>query len=266
MWGRPSVGIRIALLGAVFLLLGVSAAAFHMRGFSSWGKASSDDLVAEAGAIALLSAETASSVPVPAPATEETSVVVPSATETSSDVVLSPAVSSVTPSVESRTPSSPFSVSSPVSSSKPVASIPSSATAPVPVVTPPVPSQTTPIVSDPPASKPIPSVTPPVKPAALHIRFAIGGPHPFAFTVDVSAGSTVETAMQKARSKKLLTYTTSVYSGLGTFIESIQGVTSDKKAGLYWSYKVNGVFASVGVSSYKLSDGDLIFWRYGPMP
>jgi len=50
------------------------------------------------------------------------------------------------------------------------------------------------------------------------------------------------------------------HPGLGIFINEISG----KKGGRdgYWIYYVNGVEASIGVSNYKIKDGDVISWKY----
>jgi len=52
------------------------------------------------------------------------------------------------------------------------------------------------------------------------------------------------------------------FSGLGFFVEEINGLSQDKKAGMYWIYYINGEKALVGISQYKLKENDVITWNY----
>ncbi len=50
------------------------------------------------------------------------------------------------------------------------------------------------------------------------------------------------------------------FSGLGYFIDALNG---KRAAGGYsWVYAINGVKSSLGVSSYKVRENDLILWTY----
>jgi hypothetical protein len=49
------------------------------------------------------------------------------------------------------------------------------------------------------------------------------------------------------------------YSGLGEFVESINGITPDKDQ--FWSFYVNGKQAAVGASAYITKNGDVIEWK-----
>ena len=50
------------------------------------------------------------------------------------------------------------------------------------------------------------------------------------------------------------------YTGIGKFIEEINGVKGDGNN--YWIYYVNGKKAEIGVSNYKLKNGDIVSWKY----
>lgn len=50
------------------------------------------------------------------------------------------------------------------------------------------------------------------------------------------------------------------FSGLGFFVESINGTKSE--GGMYWILYVNGVLAGEGVSQLIVKPGDRIEWRY----
>jgi hypothetical protein len=52
------------------------------------------------------------------------------------------------------------------------------------------------------------------------------------------------------------------FSGLGFFVEEINGLSQDRKAGMYWIYYINGEKALVGISQYKLKENDVITWNY----
>lgn len=49
---------------------------------------------------------------------------------------------------------------------------------------------------------------------------------------------------------------------LGYFVEEINGVKNDNRAGKYWVYSINGEKAKIGVSNYLLKSNDLITWTY----
>ena len=55
-------------------------------------------------------------------------------------------------------------------------------------------------------------------------------------------------------------------SGLGVFIEEINGVKNNSSDNVYWMFYVNGKMAAVGASDYKLSNNDIVEWRYEGAP
>jgi hypothetical protein len=55
------------------------------------------------------------------------------------------------------------------------------------------------------------------------------------------------------------TVQTKEYSGLGEFVESIDGTKPDKNH--FWSFYVNGKQAEVGAGAYVLKNGDRIEWK-----
>lgn len=53
------------------------------------------------------------------------------------------------------------------------------------------------------------------------------------------------------------------YSGLGFFIDEINGVKNNQGGNKkFWIYSVNGKKADVGVSQYRVKKGDIISWSY----
>lgn len=81
------------------------------------------------------------------------------------------------------------------------------------------------------------------------------------YTAEVITGSSVEQLMQKARSNGLA-YQVKSFGGMGSYVESINGLAEDPQAGMYWMYYVNGVKSTTGISTRTLSSGDTVKWNY----
>lgn len=78
----------------------------------------------------------------------------------------------------------------------------------------------------------------------------------------IPKNSTVFDALAIASKQNGFSLKTKQYP-FGIFIDELDGLASDKLTGQYWTYSINGQFASVGASSYVAKDGDIITWRYG---
>ncbi len=74
--------------------------------------------------------------------------------------------------------------------------------------------------------------------------------------------STAYDAMQNLIDNKKITALIKEYSGIGKFVEEINGTKNDTQVGKYWIYYVNGQPAKVGISAYTLKQNDLITWKY----
>ena len=66
--------------------------------------------------------------------------------------------------------------------------------------------------------------------------------------------------MDRLRSEGKITFTDKTYSGMGKFIEEINGLKNNGNQS--WIYYVNEIEAQVGVSNYKINKGDIISWKY----
>lgn len=75
-------------------------------------------------------------------------------------------------------------------------------------------------------------------------------------------GSSVYDLMQMLQKKGDLVFKSTAYSGLGDFVEEINGIKNDNQVGKYWIYYVNGHSATIGVSNYILKNLDNIEWKY----
>lgn len=100
-------------------------------------------------------------------------------------------------------------------------------------------------------------------PNAINVKLVIQQPNKKSqWSFQVLENSTVDATMRWASAQYHFSYVTKQFSGLGTFVDEINGVSSNAKSGMYWLYYVNGVPAATGVSSYILHDGDTITWKY----
>lgn len=79
------------------------------------------------------------------------------------------------------------------------------------------------------------------------------------YSVKVDEGETVEVAMKKARDKGL-SYSVRQFGGMGAYVEAING--TEESGGLYWVFYVNNTRAIQGISTYVLTDGDEVLWKF----
>lgn len=82
------------------------------------------------------------------------------------------------------------------------------------------------------------------------------------FEINFSQTTTLYQAMENLVKDKQISWQTKEFTGLGTFVDAIDGVQSDKTAGKYWIYYINGQSAKIGISQYTLKSNDLINWKY----
>ena len=84
------------------------------------------------------------------------------------------------------------------------------------------------------------------------------------YDLEVKDNANVFEVMQKgqkeSKSPNIFNFKYKEHAGLGVFIEEINGIKGGE--GRYWIYYVNGVLANVGVSNYKINNGDIISWKY----
>ncbi len=94
--------------------------------------------------------------------------------------------------------------------------------------------------------------------ATLTVRGPAGAVH---YAVDVDVGATVQDLM-KAAAAKGFSFKTKNFSGLGAYVTTVNGITEDTDAGMYWTYSVNNKKATSGISSKVLKKGDSVQWSY----
>ena len=83
------------------------------------------------------------------------------------------------------------------------------------------------------------------------------------YQTEFTSSTTVYDLMTKLKSEGEVSFSGKEYSGMGFFVDEINGVKNDNLAGKYWIYYVNGQSAQVGISNYVLKPNDLIEWKYG---
>ena len=76
---------------------------------------------------------------------------------------------------------------------------------------------------------------------------------------EISEEISVYDFMYNLRTKGEIDFKEKTYSGMGKFIEEINGIKNGES---YWIYYINGEKANIGVSNYKINEGDIISWRY----
>lgn len=74
--------------------------------------------------------------------------------------------------------------------------------------------------------------------------------------------STAYDAMKNLIETKKITASIKEYSGMGKFVEEINGIKNDTQTGKYWIYYINNSPAKVGISAYILKPNDKITWKY----
>ncbi|MDO8668341.1 MAG: DUF4430 domain-containing protein [bacterium] len=81
------------------------------------------------------------------------------------------------------------------------------------------------------------------------------------YRIAMKPGSSVYDLMSTLKEQNQIDFKSKDYSGLGFFIEEINGVKNNP-GGMNWLYYINGKPAPVGISNYKLKNNDIIEWKY----
>ncbi len=84
------------------------------------------------------------------------------------------------------------------------------------------------------------------------------------YETEIKEGTSVFDLMkilqEKSTDKKSFKFKYKEHLGLGTFVNEINGLKGGD--GGYWIYYVNNIKANIGVSNYKVKNGDTISWKY----
>jgi len=84
------------------------------------------------------------------------------------------------------------------------------------------------------------------------------------YDLPYSPSTTVYEAMQRltADSRQPFLFSAKEFSGMGYFVEEINGLKNNNQTGEYWIYYLNGQSATMGISQLILKPGDKIEWKY----
>lgn len=82
------------------------------------------------------------------------------------------------------------------------------------------------------------------------------------YATSVPENSNVYDLMEKLQKETDFRFSGKNYSGLGFFVEEINGIKNNPKDSQYWIYYVNGQEANLGISAMKVKQGDIIMWQY----
>ena len=84
------------------------------------------------------------------------------------------------------------------------------------------------------------------------------------YEVTVLQGSSVFDVMETAQEDGF-SFAGKEFTGIGFFVEEIEGKAQNPRERMYWIYYVNNEKAQVGVSSYIIEDNDVITFKYEEM-
>ncbi len=81
------------------------------------------------------------------------------------------------------------------------------------------------------------------------------------YELEILQGSTVFSLLEELAEKENFTIETSYYSGIGVFVESINGLEggTDNK---WWQYWVNEILGEVAADKKKIKTEDIIEWKF----
>ena len=82
------------------------------------------------------------------------------------------------------------------------------------------------------------------------------------YQVSVAPGSSAYDVMVQARKSFGLSFEGNQFAEMGFFVEGINGLQQNPRAGKYWIYYINGQKAKVGISVYRVQTHDVISWKY----
>ncbi|MCX6764707.1 MAG: DUF4430 domain-containing protein [Candidatus Nealsonbacteria bacterium] len=82
------------------------------------------------------------------------------------------------------------------------------------------------------------------------------------YEISVPEKSTVYELMDLLKARGDFSFQGKDFSGLGFFVEEINGIKNNPSGKTYWIYYVNDKSAQVGISNYTLKPNDVINWKY----
>ncbi len=82
------------------------------------------------------------------------------------------------------------------------------------------------------------------------------------YQIQASLNSTAYQVMDKLRQENKISFSTKNFSGLGYFVQEINGIKNSPSTGFYWTFYINNQEAKVGISNYKIKPSDTLTWKF----
>lgn len=83
------------------------------------------------------------------------------------------------------------------------------------------------------------------------------------YALDIAPESSVYDALEVLRNTASVPIQYKYFGhDLGYFVEAIDNIRNNPRAGMYWVYSINGTKASTGISTYIIQPHDYIHWTY----
>lgn len=114
-------------------------------------------------------------------------------------------------------------------------------------------------IQTPPPTTPTTNIPPEQKPEVIPITIVVQDKE---YKTEVNPDSSAYIAMNTLKENGLITFSSKNFSGLGYFIEEINGIKNNPQTGFYWTLYINNKEAKIGASGYILKSNDIITWKY----
>lgn len=113
--------------------------------------------------------------------------------------------------------------------------------------------------TQPPTPTTSPTIITPVVIETIPIKFKIEDKE---YEINVKPSISAYESMNTLRELGKISFSTKVFSGLGQFVEEINGIKNSPNTGFYWTFYINNQEAKIGISNYIIKPNDLITWKY----
>ncbi|MFA6486186.1 MAG: DUF4430 domain-containing protein [Candidatus Magasanikbacteria bacterium] len=84
------------------------------------------------------------------------------------------------------------------------------------------------------------------------------------YPLSIAPSTTIYDAMRQLQidSRQPFLFSAKLFSGMGYFVDEINGIKNNPNTNQYWILFINGRSSAVGASAYFINEGDVINWKY----
>lgn len=82
------------------------------------------------------------------------------------------------------------------------------------------------------------------------------------YQIQAPPSSTAYQVMDGLRQENKISFSTKNFSGLGYFVQEINGIKNNPSTGFYWTFYINNQEAKVGISNYIIKPNDTLTWKF----